>query len=155
MEPNLARLQAPTVRATVPERPQPGALPDRHEMISNMLRGVGAHTAALTTVAVLLAGCGSSSGPAVPNPATMPTIDQAQRTLEVDALELVAEQAQGHSRDTAQALADSQEVFTVLAYYSPDLTPDQKRAQLRTAIGVVKSVCAPCVTLLEGALPSK
>jgi hypothetical protein len=124
-------------------------------MISDMPRGPGARPAALAVVAILLAGCGSSSGPAVPNPATMPTVAQAQRTLETDALELVAEQAQGRSLDTAQLLADSQELFTVLAYYSPDMTANQKRAQLRTAIGAVKSVCAPCVTLLEGALPSK
>ena len=59
-------------------------------MISDMPSGPGAQAAALATLAILLAGCGSSGGPAAPNPATMPTAAQAQRTLETAALELIA-----------------------------------------------------------------
>lgn len=106
-------------------------------------------------VAFLLAGCGSSKHAAVSTSANMPSAAAAQRTLETAAVELVAQQSEGHTLSNAQVLADSQELVTVLTYYSPDMTPGQKQAQIQAAITAVRSVCAPCVALFERAFPSK
>jgi len=109
----------------------------------------------MSVVAILLAGCGSSKHGTASIPATMPTAAEAQRTLETAAVELVAQQAEGHPLDNAQVLADSQELVTVLTYYSPDMTAEEKRAQARAAITVVRSVCTPCVALFERTVASK
>jgi hypothetical protein len=127
-------------------------------MIPAMPRALGAKASllpGLAILAILLAGCGSSKHAAVSTSATMPSAAAAQRTLETAAVELVAQESEGHTLSNAQVLADSQELVTILTYYSPDMTPGQKQAQVEAAITAVRSVCTPCVALFQRAFPAK